>query len=229
MKYIFISPHLDDAILSCGGWIYELLNEGNKVAICTVFSGLPNEVSELAKEFFEVKDVPEARAYVMNRWLEDDNAMKVLGVREYIRMTFLDAPFREGEFKEASDKLALSIALRILQYLKPNIDKTLVVPLGIGKHIDHLICKRASLMLEFEIPILFYADFPYAQNNKKEWGKISEMLTPYQISVSEKSFEKWQLAVSEYKSQISSLFTRGISLYDFWRSCENKSIFYPKA
>lgn len=37
-RYLFVSPHLDDAVLSCGGFITKLVKAGNKVTIVTVFT-----------------------------------------------------------------------------------------------------------------------------------------------------------------------------------------------
>ncbi|VPT50118.1 N-acetylglucosaminylphosphatidylinositol deacetylase superfamily [Streptococcus pneumoniae] len=40
-KYIFLSPHLDDAIFSCGDYISKLTSEGEIVLVITIFSGYP--------------------------------------------------------------------------------------------------------------------------------------------------------------------------------------------
>ena len=36
---IFISPHLDDAVLSCGGGIARLTCSGERVTVVTIFTG----------------------------------------------------------------------------------------------------------------------------------------------------------------------------------------------
>ena len=44
MRWIYLSPHLDDAAFSCGGLIWQQAAAGDAVEICTVFSeGLPAE------------------------------------------------------------------------------------------------------------------------------------------------------------------------------------------
>ena len=40
-KYIFLSPHLDDAIFSCSDYISKLTSEGEIVLVITIFSGYP--------------------------------------------------------------------------------------------------------------------------------------------------------------------------------------------
>jgi hypothetical protein len=39
MRSIFLSPHPDDAVLSCGGWIDQLAQNGERPLVLTVFGG----------------------------------------------------------------------------------------------------------------------------------------------------------------------------------------------
>jgi LmbE family N-acetylglucosaminyl deacetylase len=39
MRSIFLSPHPDDAVLSCGGWIDQLAQDGERPLVLTVFGG----------------------------------------------------------------------------------------------------------------------------------------------------------------------------------------------
>jgi len=50
MRRIIISPHFDDAVLSCGGIIWEAVKKGVPVEIWTVCAGYPEAagLSELA-------------------------------------------------------------------------------------------------------------------------------------------------------------------------------------
>ena len=41
MKWIYISPHLDDAVFSCGGTIWEQICRGEAVEIWTMCAGDP--------------------------------------------------------------------------------------------------------------------------------------------------------------------------------------------
>ncbi len=38
-RLIFLSPHPDDAVLSCGGWIYQLAQDGERPIVITLFGG----------------------------------------------------------------------------------------------------------------------------------------------------------------------------------------------
>ena len=64
--WIFISPHPDDAVYSCGGFIWEQLADGEKVEIWTLFAADPP------------KDGSSAYAQELHaRWKTGQNAMAV--------------------------------------------------------------------------------------------------------------------------------------------------------
>ncbi|MFN2182380.1 MAG: PIG-L family deacetylase, partial [Anaerolineae bacterium] len=39
MKHVYLSPHLDDAVMSCGGTIHRQTSRGDQVLAITIFSG----------------------------------------------------------------------------------------------------------------------------------------------------------------------------------------------
>ncbi len=48
---IYLSPHLDDAVYSCGGRIWQDVRRGDTVEIWTIFAGDPaGELSRFARE-----------------------------------------------------------------------------------------------------------------------------------------------------------------------------------
>ena len=64
MKYLFISCHVDDAELSCGGTISKLVEEGNEVTIITLSQYYPKNLSNEWQESMKVLNP----AF---RWLQD--------------------------------------------------------------------------------------------------------------------------------------------------------------
>ena len=52
MAWIYLSPHFDDAVLSCGGLIWEQVRRGERVEIWTVCAGAipPGPLSPFAAE-----------------------------------------------------------------------------------------------------------------------------------------------------------------------------------
>ena len=97
MRYFFISPHLDDAVLSCGGIIHFLVNEGHQVDIWTIFSGDPEDqnFSDFAKNLHKRWKLENQNPSDARR-LEDDNACLVLGTK-FIHFPYQDCIYREYE------------------------------------------------------------------------------------------------------------------------------------
>ncbi|MHA1303522.1 MAG: PIG-L deacetylase family protein [Candidatus Heimdallarchaeaceae archaeon] len=53
MDHIFLSPHLDDAVASCGGLIAKLVEQGNKVIVATFFTKSP-DLSKIPSKFHKL-------------------------------------------------------------------------------------------------------------------------------------------------------------------------------
>ncbi|MHA1217998.1 MAG: hypothetical protein ACTSO5_04845 [Candidatus Heimdallarchaeaceae archaeon] len=50
MQHIFLSPHLDDAVASCGGTIAKLVYEREDVLVLTVYTRKP-DLKSIPKKF----------------------------------------------------------------------------------------------------------------------------------------------------------------------------------
>ena len=81
MRYIYLSPHLDDASLSAGGWIYEQTQKNIPVEIWTIMCGYPpNEnLSPFAQYLHSQWGMNSAQEVVSGRRQEDINSAKILG------------------------------------------------------------------------------------------------------------------------------------------------------
>ena len=44
-RYVYLSPHLDDAVLSCGGLIHRQRQEGESVLVVTIFAGSADQAA----------------------------------------------------------------------------------------------------------------------------------------------------------------------------------------
>ena len=75
--YIILSPHFDDAVLSCAGFIAEKVNEDKSVLIITIFADIPQKpYTEIAQYFharWEILDNP-----IETRKTEDLEACNIL-------------------------------------------------------------------------------------------------------------------------------------------------------
>src|SRR5512136_348491 len=81
MRWIYISPHFDDAVLSCGGLICEQTRRGTPVEIWTICAGEapPGEISPLIQWCHFQWGMNSAEETVRLRSKEDDRAAHLLG------------------------------------------------------------------------------------------------------------------------------------------------------
>src|SRR5690349_4048271 len=66
--HLFLSPHYDDAVLSCGGLIHKLVGEGQRVVVRTVMGGAPSPQ--------ELPDTAIIRS-LHERWAAGENPVEV--------------------------------------------------------------------------------------------------------------------------------------------------------
>jgi LmbE family N-acetylglucosaminyl deacetylase len=130
---LVVSPHLDDAVFSCG----ELLASHPGAVVVTVFAGIPPDTGVLP-EWDATCGFATSRQAVMLRRREDRAALEVLDA-EPCWLNFLDSQYRR-----ASDTAA--IALKLARALRRHDAQTIAVPLGLF-HEDHKSAHQAALRL----------------------------------------------------------------------------------
>ena len=135
---LVVSPHLDDAVLSLGGSIARWTAAGRRVVIATVFTTGP-PLDELAPRMRRFGDYAVRRA-------EDDAACAVLGA-EPRRLDQIERAFRRpfltgwSFFTTPPDRAGfatLDATTRALDGLLELQPELVVVPIGIGNHVDHV-------------------------------------------------------------------------------------------
>ncbi|MHA1202091.1 MAG: PIG-L family deacetylase [Candidatus Heimdallarchaeaceae archaeon] len=167
MQHIFLSPHLDDAVVSCGGTIAKLVYQREDVLVLTVFTKNP-DIKKIPKKFHKF-------AIYDQRKREDQNALnrlsvnyKWLGVEERsYRRPFLKKPSNIFKIKLSEGLEQFSNITTIQAELDNLIEKypkaKFYVPLAIGNHFDHVEVFLASLMYMVDYAIFekfqFYVDF----------------------------------------------------------------------
>jgi len=216
VRWIYISPHLDDAVFSAGGLVYEQTKSGLPVEIWTMMCGFPpeGEVSPFAQVLHFQWGFSSAEETVRLRRAEDEKAAFMLGAKT-VHFDFLDCIYRRGpggewlypmdvfESPVAEDAdLPAQIASAISARLLP--DDVLVCQFGIGRHVDHVTVRRAAELLGR--PLLNDADIPYLFNNPTELAPNTAGMQETAHAVSEAGLGVWQEAIAAYASQLSSLF-----------------------
>lgn len=216
MRIIYLSPHLDDAVLSAGGLMYDQARQGKRVEIWTIMAGLPGkqELSEFATRMHGEWGTTTPDATVRLRRLEDRQAAALVGARP-LHFGFHDCIYRKDEAGTALYSEALyspiqpsdaSLPQRIAEELRRKLkaDDRVVCQLGIGEHVDHLVVRAAAELLRRSL--LYDADVPYVYSHPEELdSKVASMRASLE-PVSVEGLEAWLDAIQSYKSQLSTLF-----------------------
>lgn len=215
MRWIYISPHLDDAVLSAGGLIHEQTQAGDAVEIWTFMCGFPKdkELSPFAQRLHEMWGMSSAEEVVRGRRAEDVKAAACVGAKS-VHFDYLDCIYRRGKNGEwlysdvfipphADDAdVAAQIAKSISSNLKP--DDKLVCQLAIGSHVDHVLVRQATELVGR--PLFYDADIPYDFNFPDELTPKTAGMKKTAHAVSEAGLKAWQNGIASYASQMSMLF-----------------------
>lgn len=224
---IYLSPHFDDAVLSCGGQIARQVAGGDSVVVATVFGGEParDSLSLFAASIHARPGGSED--LIPLRRMEENQALAMLGA-DSRPGDYLDCIYRRdtedrrwlydheealfGPVDPAERGLAYELAQVIATLAPPDGSCHLYAPLAIGNHVDHQIVRRAALILQqvgFEV--LFYEDFPYAERDPAGLETAldrsgTETWQPVLIDLDESDIASKIEAVAAYRSQIGVLF-----------------------
>jgi hypothetical protein len=149
MVTAILSPHLDDAVLSC----WHVLAERGEVVVINVFAGVPARMSEPAW-WDQLTGASDSRQRVRERVKEDREALALVG-RESLNLGFLDEQYREAEHPLAP--LAAQIESRLVH------GAHVYAPAALGGHVDHALVRAAALQLRHAgFGVSLYADLPHA-------------------------------------------------------------------
>ncbi len=165
--YHVISPHLDDAALSCS--LLLAANPGSYVT--TVFAGGPPSMRELTIWDRLARYFPEGADVVGVRRGEDISASALVRAKP-VHLAYWDRQYRNegyGYQGPSEAELAQAITAELLSRRPQAPADYWVIPLGLG-HPDHRVAAEAGLMLagreagEFFV----YEELPYAVELKAE-------------------------------------------------------------
>jgi len=220
MKWIYLSPHLDDAVLSCGGLIWEQVQGGLPVEIWTICAGFPSAapLTPVAQALHDRWQTPTSgRKAVSTRRAEDVQACRRLGAA-YRHFDIPDCVYRrlpDGEPVVTEDQGMFApihpgeayLVDQVYKLLKFNLpaQTRLVCPMTVGGHMDHRIVRAAAERLGCRL--LYYADFPYAGLHPQELAAATASFTrEYSLPISAAGLLAWQDGVAAYQSQISTFW-----------------------
>lgn len=149
MTICIISPHLDDAVLSCGIKIQRARADGQRVIIANIFSKGTNS------------DIRQA---------EEENVAREIDAEVFF-LDELDAPDRDKNFEtsqqiffgplnDVPDSFITHVTNRLEAFFQEHDVESAYFPLGAGNHIDHRIAHAAGRKVS-GVETRFYEDRPY--------------------------------------------------------------------
>ena len=183
---LYISPHPDDAILSCGG---RLIKEDGPKTILNIFSG--NYKGETGwDKLCGLKGEP-----MKTRIKEDKKQLKKVGVVG-IYLDFYDQAAYDDIFKkEPPTDRRDQVGKKIREVIATLSPRRVFCPYGIG-HPDHKLVSRAVKSIS-KNPV-FYEDFPYSMKKSLSGGKV--------FKFSRGILDKKMDLILGYESQLKGFF-----------------------
>ena len=217
-RHIIISPHLDDAVLSCGELIKHLVSSRETVLVATIFTGFPppDDLSDAAKQYHLNCFLGDDS--MLDRRSEDYKAMEYLGCK-YKHLNYYECLYRkdsdgthiypdlksiynlnfERELKVFHD---LCVELKVFCESATNI----YAPFGLGNHADHLLIRKVfdSIKDELNATVFFYEEIPYICYYYEAGGNpnFEKILSPTILCFSESAWQAKIDALRFYKSQL---------------------------
>jgi len=219
--HVYLSPHLDDAALSCGGAIAR--HSANQqhvlvVTICTAAPDLSVPFSPFAAAMHANWRLSPERV-VAQRLQEDITALEILGADSF-QLDLLDAIYRVPSHYNSEETLFGSPLAD--DPLGPMLDTALhavvqrcrgavfYAPLAIGEHVDHQLVYSAARRLSKDgTPVAFYEDIPYVLApgalGRRFTAVDGSLLMPSIVTIDGYLARKIS-AIEAYTSQIGALF-----------------------
>ncbi|MGB3723985.1 MAG: PIG-L family deacetylase [Pacificimonas sp.] len=203
-----ISPHLDDAVFSLGGYLFRKAREGVRVVIATVFTGSVDRPTGFALACQTDKGLTADADYMAIRRAEDEAACALIGATP-VHLGFLEAPHRGYDsaaalFAEPWPERALEDRLaRAIESLRRNLDCPLIFgPEAIGDHVDHLLVRRVLDRSSENINL--WADAPYTM--RSGWQPAEQK----RIGLDVDETDRKRQAIEAYRSQLGFQFPQGV-------------------
>ncbi|HMN79734.1 MAG TPA: PIG-L family deacetylase [Burkholderiaceae bacterium] len=207
---LVISPHLDDAALSCG----EFLCANPGAVVVTLFAGTPRN-GDLRTDWDGRCGFASATEAVWTRRAEDAHALDLLGAAPQ----WLD--FCDDQYDEQVSLASLVLAIGTL--LDHHPDSPVLFPIGLF-HSDHRLAHRAVVLALADRPgrqTLVYEDVPYRAMVGALQGRLSELHAQGIVATPHPRMTDWRAAapkaraVAAYASQLRAFGRAGIP--DAWR------------
>jgi LmbE family N-acetylglucosaminyl deacetylase len=232
-RCLVLSPHLDDAVLSCGALLRELAPRC-EITVLTLFTeATDGPHGRAARSFLRQCAHPDAATLFRARRDEDRAVVEALGARpEHLGIT--DALFRRRELPAALAPVARLVPELAHRYPTYRFDiargrvsrgdrslradlatrlaarageaDLLLCPLGVGRHVDHLLTR--DLGLAWPGTVVWFSDLPYALEHAPDPAFVRRAdLRPWSF---DGGLDAKDSLVRGYTTQVDALFPSGV-------------------
>lgn len=232
--WLFLSPHLDDAILSCGALMAAQAGRRRLTVATMCTEAGPPPHTRSARAFMRMADAADAADLFAERRREDLAALRGLGIGA-VHLGATDAIYRRrtprplgrlagrllpelvhlyptyrfhmvaGRVARGDRDLAERVRSRVSELLAHTGADLLFCPLAVGRHADHVLAR--SIGEAFQDRVVYYSDFPYNQASEPDASFIrSHRLESWRWDVGLDTKER---AIRSYKTQADALFPQG--------------------
>jgi LmbE family N-acetylglucosaminyl deacetylase len=200
VSVLAVSPHLDDAVFSCGA----LLGDLRDVTLLTVFTASVPDPQGFALACQTDKGIAPEVDYMALRRAEDRAAAEALGIARVVHLGLPEAPHRGyGSAEELfsgvreDDRAAGAVA----EALRPHVQgaERILAPLGLGAHVDHLVVLDALLGLVGDARVECWRDTPYVLREPARAGGDA-------VPVGAEALDRKLDACAAYASQLGFQF-----------------------
>ncbi len=166
---LFISPHLDDVVFSCGGTLAAMADQGWRTIMATCFTASVPAPTGFALACQLDKGLTADVDYMALRRAEDRRAADILGVSDLRWLDLPEAPHRGFDSAPAlfaelhdDDQIWCELATRLGALIEETAPTQIFAPQGLGGHVDHRQTIRAVQAVAGDLPVAWYRDTPYA-------------------------------------------------------------------
>lgn len=191
---VVVSPHPDDAVLSCGALMSHAVGRTH-VTVVTLFTEAgPPPYTLSARRYLHQVGARDAETLYRQRRAEDRAVLEPMGI-ENVHTGLTDAQFRRRPHPgqpsgcarllpevthiypvyrlhvvsgriAAADAGTLRQARESIQRAARAGQALVVAPLGVGRHVDHVLARTAAE--RSGVPVAYYSDFPYNQRHRPD-------------------------------------------------------------
>ena len=234
-RLIVLSPHLDDAVLSCGALMNHARTETSVTVVTFFTEGTEPPYTYGARRYLHKTGDSDANSLFLARRAEDQAVLEGAGI-SYVHVGLKEILFRRrtqpllSRFPWASrlipelsysyptihlhvirggispdDLGTIRSVLDTIDHLSLESSTLFLAPLGVGGHKDHILVRTAAELSRKRVA--YYSDFPYNTRHSVDLSFVQRN-SLMQTTWSRDVAAKLPL-IRAYRTQVDNLFPEG--------------------